>query len=56
MKHCFIFIVYSDVHYHIFSAVIFRNEKGKQTEMADVPSGNRSRKMDIESERGEKRI
>ena len=27
MKHCFIFIVYNDVRYHIPSAVIFQNGK-----------------------------
>ena len=37
MKHCFTFIVYNDVHYHIPSVVVFSNGKiNKQTKMADA--------------------
>ena len=42
VKHCFTFIVYNDVHYHISSVVIFSNGKiNKQTERTDAPSGDR---------------
>ena len=56
MKHCFTFIFYNDVHYHIPSVVIFQNGKmNKQAEMIDAPGGDRSRKRDyITREREEK--
>ena len=36
VKHCFTFIVYNDVHYHIPSVIIFSNGKEEQTKMADA--------------------
>ena len=34
------------MHYHIPSVVIFQKRKGKQTEMTDALSGDRSRERD----------
>ena len=34
------------MHYHIPSVIIFQKWKGKQTEMTDAPSGDRSRERD----------
>ena len=48
-KHCFTFIVYNDVQYHI-SSLLLSSQMGKmnkQTEMIDAPSRDRSRKRDI---------
>ena len=46
LKRCSTFLIYNDVHYHIPSVVIFQKWKGKQTEMTDAPSGDRSRERD----------
>ena len=46
LKHCSTFLIYNDVHYHISSVVLFQKRKGKQTEMTDAPSGDRSRERD----------
>ena len=46
LKHCSTFFIYNDVHYHISSVVIFQKRKGKQTEMTDAPSGDRSQERD----------
>ena len=51
LKLCSTFLIYNDVHYHISSVVIFQKRKGKQTEMTDAPSGDRSRKRGIYNQR-----
>ena len=51
LKLCSIFLIYNDVHYHIPSAVIFQKRKGKQTEMTDAPSGDRSSRKGLYNQR-----